>query len=40
LIEEYALKELGFGYQTNEAGTYILDGRLTYVRSRCLQLQD
>ncbi|CAN9150978.1 unnamed protein product [Alternaria alternata] len=30
LIEEYALKELGFGYQTNEAGTYILDGRLTY----------
>ncbi|KAL1796413.1 hypothetical protein ACET3X_004953 [Alternaria dauci] len=30
LIEEYALIELGFGFQTNEAGIYILDGRLTY----------
>ncbi|KAG9189626.1 hypothetical protein G6011_06494 [Alternaria panax] len=30
LVEEYALIELGFGFNIHEAGTYTLDGRLTY----------
>lgn len=33
LVEEYALKELGFQFQAKETGIYILDGRLTYVRN-------
>jgi hypothetical protein len=33
LVEEYALIEQGFEFRTTEAGVYILDGKLTYVKS-------
>lgn len=31
LVEEYALQELGFEFNSTDLGTYILDGRLTFV---------
>ena len=37
LIEEYALVELGFRFELNEIGFYILDGRLSYVSSGQVQ---
>jgi hypothetical protein len=37
LVEEYALVELGFEFQTNDTGIYILDGRLTYVRNSAVR---
>jgi hypothetical protein len=42
LVEEHALRELGFRYRLNDKGEYILDCRLSAVRSDeiLIQMQD
>ena len=39
-MEEYALIELGFLFQTTDTGLYVLDGRLTYVSELKAQSRD